>query len=316
MGLIIKTMRAKLLYRVGLAIVAGAILASCSQEVPPYLRPLSKEAMHLLGTKGMSPKNPIFMRIFKEESELEIWKAREDGHFYHFKTYPICNWSGALGPKLRAGDKQAPEGFYSVGRNQMNPNSKYHLSFNLGYPNAYDRLYGRTGDFLMVHGDCRSAGCYAMTDALVEEIYALAREAFEGGQKKFEIHAYPFRMTDENMKRHRAMKWYPFWRQLKEGYDYFELTRIPPKVDVCGGRYMINARFLNHIGRVDARKACPTYEKPAPQLWSARPLPGSPLARQAAIPGRKVRNLALENRRRYAPRATRYGLTKAEVVKR
>ena len=136
----------------------------------------------LLGKKGMETHTPIFIRIFKEESELEIWKARYDGRYYHFKTYPICNWSGELGPKQKEGDKQAPEGFYSVTQQQLNPNSSYYLAFNLGFPNAYDKAKNRTGKFLMIHGKCKSAGCYAMTDALVEEIYALGRDALRGGQ--------------------------------------------------------------------------------------------------------------------------------------
>ncbi|MGI9406816.1 MAG: L,D-transpeptidase family protein, partial [Hyphomicrobiaceae bacterium] len=156
---------------------AAVIVAGCGQGIPPHLKPLPKEAMHLLGKKGMSQKDPIFIRIFKEESELEVWKQRADGRFHHFKTYPICNWSGALGPKLRQGDKQSPEGFYTVANGQLNPKSQFHLAFNLGFPNAYDKAHGRTGDYLMVHGDCRSAGCYAMTDALVEELYALVRDS-------------------------------------------------------------------------------------------------------------------------------------------
>ena len=124
----------------------------------------------MLGKKGMKLETPLFVRVFKEESELEVWKQRDDGRFYHFKTYPICNWSGTLGPKIQQGDMQAPEGFYSVPQSQMNPNSQYHLAFNLGYPNSYDRANRRTGEFLMIHGKCKSAGCYAMTDALIEEI--------------------------------------------------------------------------------------------------------------------------------------------------
>lgn len=202
---------------------------------------------------------PILVRIFKEESELEVWKAKDDGRFHHFKTYPICNWSGALGPKRKQGDKQAPEGFYRVSKRLMNPNSSFHLAFNLGYPNAYDRAHGRTGDFLMVHGDCKSAGCYAMTDALIEEIYALAREAFEGGQESFMVQALPFRMTDENMKRHAKNDAYPFWKALKTGYDHFEYSRKEPKVDVCNRQYVVNVSFLG-TSRVDPKGPCPMYE--------------------------------------------------------
>src|SRR5215470_12369363 len=212
--------------RVGgaLAAIAGAmLLASCSSnvEVSAALRPLQQDTMMLLGKKGMDPQAPILIRVFKEESELELWKQRDDGHFYHFKTYPICNWSGDLGPKVRYGDRQAPEGFYTITREQMNPDSKYHLALNLGYPNAFDRSQRRTGDFLMIHGKCKSAGCYAMTDALIEEIYAIARESFIGGQDVIHVHAFPFRMTTANLERHKSSPHYKFWLTLKEGYDFF-----------------------------------------------------------------------------------------------
>ena len=196
--------------------------------------------MMLLGKKGMNLQAPIFVRIFKEESELEVWKQRDDGHYYLYKAYPICTWSGELGPKLRSGDRQAPEGFYTVSRDQMRPDSKHYLAFNLGFPNAYDKANRRTGHALMVHGKCSSAGCYAMTDALMEEIYGLAREAIIGGQDSFHVHAFPFRMTQANMARHAKSEWYPFWKTLKEGYDYFELTRQVPTIAVCNRRYVVN----------------------------------------------------------------------------
>ncbi|HUS95454.1 MAG TPA: murein L,D-transpeptidase family protein [Hyphomicrobiaceae bacterium] len=209
---------------------------------------------------GMSSQSPIFVRIFKQESELEVWKQKSDGRFYLFRTYPICHWSGALGPKRRQGDKQSPEGYYTVAKWQMNPNSSFHLAFNLGYPNAYDRAHGHTGDFLMVHGKCRSAGCYAMTDALIEEIYALAREAFAGGQEKFHVHSFPFRMTDVNLERHKNSRYYRFWKTLKEGYDHFEQTRLPPNVVVCQRRYMVNVEWNGR--KLDPTGYCPRFKKP------------------------------------------------------
>ncbi|MEO0671690.1 MAG: murein L,D-transpeptidase family protein [Pseudomonadota bacterium] len=240
------------------AIVLG--LSGCAKlEVPAHLKPLSRDAMMLLGAKKMQSHAPIFIRIFKEESELEVWKQRPDGRFHHFKTYPICTWSGALGPKLKEGDKQAPEGFYTVNRHRMNPASSYHLAFNLGYPNAFDRAHGRTGKFLMVHGRCTSAGCYAMTDPLIEEIYALAREAFIGGQTAFAVHAFPFRMTPANMARHAKSKHMPFWSTLKPAYDLFERNRIPPPVAICERRYVVNAKSDR---RLDPRGRCPRFETP------------------------------------------------------
>jgi murein L,D-transpeptidase YafK len=247
-------------------VIAACVLASvtalggCGQFSPPYLKPLSAQTQALLAEKGMSEQSPILVRIFKAESELEVWKAKDDGRYYHFKTYPICDWSGKLGPKINQGDRQAPEGFYLVSAPQMNPKSKYYLAFNLGFPNSYDRAYGRTGANIMVHGDCKSSGCYAMTDGVVEEIYILAREAIAGGQESFQVQAYPFRMTTANLTKHKDDKWYGFWQNLKEGYDYFEITRQPPKVDVCDKRYLINASFVGGA-RPSPTGACPAFEK-------------------------------------------------------
>lgn len=244
-----------------IAAIAAVGLAGCSQVVPKHMRPIPPEAKALLAQKGMREDAPIMVRIFKEENELEIWKAKDDGRFHHFKTYPICNWSGGLGPKLKTGDKQAPEGFYKVSAKLMNPNSSYHLSFNLGFPNAFDKAHKRTGKYLMVHGDCKSAGCYAMTDALIEEIYAFAREAFTGGQEAFDVQALPFRMTVANMRRHQKNKNYAFWRNnLYQGYKDFEVSQLPPKVDVCERRYLVNVNFING-GPKSPAAACPKYER-------------------------------------------------------
>src|SRR5262245_15742677 len=229
-------------HRVVAVAALGSALSACAGiGVPPaHLMPLPKDTVALLGKKRMEAQAPIFIRIYKEESELEVWKMREDGRFYHLKTFPICNWSGQLGPKTREGDRQSPEGFYTISKEQMNPNSQYHLAFNLGYPNPFDKSNKRTGDALMVHGGCGSSGCYAMTDALMEEVYALVREAFNGGQTAVHVHAFPFRMSRENMVRHARSEWRGFWSTLKEGYDYFELTRQVPTVAVCNRRSLVS----------------------------------------------------------------------------
>ncbi len=200
-------------------------------SVKPQM-PLSEAIAQLGGEIG----DPVYLRIFKEEAELEVWM--QHGERYHLiQTYPICAYSGDLGPKLREGDRQSPEGFYYVTKSRLNPNSRFHLSFNLGYPNRYDRVHGRTGSFLMVHGDCVSIGCYAMTDEKIEEIYELVEQALEQGQKIVRVHAFPFRMTEANMQRHQGERWYAFWENLKEGYDFFESSNIPPEVGVAGKKY-------------------------------------------------------------------------------
>ncbi len=260
----------RLLTALVLLSVTAALSGCLGEGTAPHLKPIPAAAQARLAKLGMRQESSILVRIFKQEAELEIWKQKDDGRFHLFKTYPICNYSGDLGPKLKQGDKQAPEGFYTVSPGRMNPNSNFHLSFNLGYPNKYDAAHGRTGAHLMVHGDCSSAGCYAMTDAVIEEIYALAREAFEGGQREFHVHAFPFRMTDANMARYEGHRWYGFWQTLKDGYDAFEQTRVQPSVTVCEKRYVVNAEFYGDVVKSDPTKACPPHRKLDPQTILAR----------------------------------------------
>ncbi len=223
--------------RVLLALLCMAFLTACLPK-PKHLKPLSSEAMALLKAKGIKFGAPMYVRIYKKNSELEVWLQNQWGSYSKFKTYHVCRWSGVLGPKTFEGDKQAPEGFYIVTPQQMNPKSEYHLAFNIGYPNVYDRAYGYTGKHLMVHGGCESAGCYAITDKAVQELYAIAREAFVGGQRKFPVHAFPFKMTEQNMLAHSGHRWFNFWLNLKKGHDMFERTGHPPTVGVKDGRYV------------------------------------------------------------------------------
>src|SRR5437016_868406 len=251
------------------AIAAAMALAGCQTDgvsIPERaLKPLSSEMVTELERKHMPKETPILVRLFKQEAELELWKQDESGRFALLKTYPICRWSGELGPKIKEGDRQAPEGFYAITPAQMNPNSQYYLSFNMGYPNDFDRAWGRTGSQVMVHGDCSSRGCYAMTDEQISEIYALARESFFGGQRSFQVQAYPFRMTPLNMAKHRNNPNMPFWRTLKEGHDHFEVTRREPKVDVCDKRYVFDAEVPADAGSVrqvsfNPIGTCPGYQ--------------------------------------------------------
>src|SRR5262245_8893182 len=268
--LINRTLVRALITSVALA-ATGALLAGCNgddmslaanakanQPVPPKL-------VAAMAEKDMDLQSPILIRLFKQEAELEVWKQNRSGRFEVLKTYPICRWSGDLGPKVREGDRQAPEGFYSITPGQMNPQSAYYLSFNTGYPNAPDRALGRTGAHPMVHSDCSSRGCYAMTDEQIAEIYSLGRESFFGGQKSFQFQAYPFHMTPVNMAKHRNNPNMPFWKMIKEGYDHFEVTRQEPKVDFCEKKYVFDAAKPPGATRdlvFDASAKCPAYVIP------------------------------------------------------
>ncbi|MGJ8572468.1 MAG: L,D-transpeptidase family protein [Hoeflea sp.] len=224
--------------------------------------PLPAKLVNKMKAQDMSTRSPIMMRIFKEEGVLEVWKQKGNGRYDIIASYEICKWSGKLGPKFKEGDRQAPEGYYRIYPHQMNPNSSYYLSFNMGYPNSYDRSYGRTGTNLMVHGACSSAGCYSMTDEQVLEIYGFARDAFKGGQEFFMVEALPFRMTPENMAKHRDNEHFEFWKMLKVGYDHFELTKQPPKVDVCERQYVFNQIPQIETAAFQANASCPPASVP------------------------------------------------------
>lgn len=247
------------LSRIALLVSVGAFLAGCAggDYDDRGSVPLPAKLVQEMSEKGMSPADPIMVRIYKQESELEVWKRDRSGRYALLKTYPMCRWSGQLGPKTREGDRQAPEGFYTVTRGLMNPRSQYYLSFNLGYPNKLERALGYTGSALMVHGACTSAGCYAMTDDGVSEIYAMAREALAGGQQGFQVQALPFRMTPANLALHRNNPNMPYWRNLKEGTDLFAITRQPPNVTACGGRYRFTHGSQSASDLADPLAPCP-----------------------------------------------------------
>jgi murein L,D-transpeptidase YafK len=254
-----------------LVVATGFVLAGCNSDEISLAnnakanKPIPEKLVAEMQQKDMDPQSPMLVRLFKQEAELEVWKQDRSGQFALLKTYPICRWSGDLGPKVKEGDRQAPEGFYNITPAQMNPQSAYYLSFNTGYPNAYDRSLGHTGSQLMVHGDCSSRGCYAMTDEQISEIYTLGRESFFGGQRAFQFQAYPFRMTPINMAKHRNNPNMPFWKMIKEGNDHFEVTHQEPKVEFCEKRYVFDPAAPPNVSQplaFNASAKCPAYVIP------------------------------------------------------
>src|SRR5215472_669317 len=224
------------------ALTPVTCLGESSNQLPARAtKDLPPELLSLLRQKNMPKHSPILVRIFKEEAELEVWKQDTTGHFELLKTFPICRWSGDLGPKLHEGDRQTPEGFYTITPALMNPNSNFYLAINTGFPNSFDKANNRDGSSLMIHGDCSSIGCYAITDEQISEIYSLARDSLLG-RPSFQVEAYPFRLTPANLARHRTNPQLAFWKMLKIGNDHFEATHLEPKVDVCDRRYVFDAQ--------------------------------------------------------------------------
>jgi murein L,D-transpeptidase YafK len=247
------------------------------------LQPIPPETLALMEQAGVTKESPTLIRAYKKEAELQIWKQRPDGRYVYLKTFPMCRWSGQLGPKVKEGDRQVPEGFYSITPGQMNPNSAYYLSFNVGYPNALDRALGHSGGSIMVHGACSSAGCFSMTDHQIAEIYAIARTSFNNGQRAIQMQSYPFKMTAENLAKHRLDPNIGFWKQLKTGSDHFETAWREPTVGVCGRRYVFNASpAAGHS--FDAGAPCPPLRQD-PQMESL-------VAEKAAKDEAKIAELA------------------------
>lgn len=242
-----------------------------------------------LAAQGLIEGAPILIRIFKAESELELW-MRKGNAFVLKGTYPICHWTGSLGPKRREGDKQSPEGFYTVGAPQMRHRGRWNQAFNLGFPNLYDKRLHRTGSYILVHAGCSSTGCYAMTEPAQREIHRLASAALRRGQKRFQVHIFPFRMTEANLARHADSPWVGFWRDLKAGYDAFEETRLPPHLSVCGHRYVVTAadgreRTDEPLTRIDARKVAAAGLDPS--ICHIGPVQPPSIAHVAAVSDRE-----------------------------
>lgn len=196
----------RLLLLAGMAIcITGCEPSEDKNRAEAAYRRVSPELGHLFGRR-------VAIRIIKETRILEVY-VNEQKTWRLAKAYPIVAMSGELGPKTAEGDRQAPEGFYATTLPLLNPRSKFHLSFNVGYPNAYDKSLGRTGSFIMVHGGDRSIGCFAMGDPAIEEIYTLVHQALRAGQTSVPIHIFPFEMTKERLLQEQDSPHYDFWRQ-------------------------------------------------------------------------------------------------------
>ena len=211
-----------------------------AKRVLPKLR----EAM---AKKDLAPGQPLFLRFFKEEAEMEMW-VQPDGaaDWKLFRTWKIARWSGKLGPKTAAGDCQTPEGIYHTDLGSLNPRSTYHLSFNINYPNERDTAHKFTGSLIMVHGSNVSVGCFAMTDPAIEEIYTLVVMSLGAGQARVPIHCFPFRMTAKRLakaaKKPEQAAHLPYWQELEPAYRIFEESHRLPDIKVTDGKYVITAR--------------------------------------------------------------------------
>jgi murein L,D-transpeptidase YafK len=267
------------------ALLLLASIAAEAQQATPDARPNDDR----VATSAFFSGSPLLIRIFKEESQLELWMQSGD-RFQLLATYPICFWSGALGPKLYEGDRQAPEGFYSIGLSQLVVTGKHARSFDIGFPNAFDRSLGRTGSHILLHGGCRSIGCFAMTDPVMDRIYDLAQQALRAGQTAIPVHVFPFRMTDTNLQRHASSPWRAFWANLKQGHDAFEATRQSPVLQTCRGTYRVKDESDGPQGAPSADCSVQT-----PAIAQTKNPSGVPI--YATIPGSAAGRMSLSARR-------------------
>jgi murein L,D-transpeptidase YafK len=216
-------------------------------RVREALKTKGKIVDEMLSSKAISTTNfEVFFRAFKKEQKFEMWaKNKGESAFKLLKTYDFCATTGMLGPKRRSGDRQMPEGFYTI--DAFNPTSNYYLSFRVSYPNASDKKFAdqlNPGDNIFVHGSCISIGCIPVGDENIKEIYLLAARA-KGGEQDIPIHIFPNKMTDENytsLKSEYASNatLLEFWSWLKPGFDAFEKTNVLPSVSVDeAGKYVV-----------------------------------------------------------------------------
>lgn len=249
-----------------------------------------------LAARGLIEGAPVMLRVFKAESELELWMMR-DGRYELFATYPICNWSGSLGPKIAEGDKQSPEGVYTLTRRQLHMVGRHPRSLNLGFPNTLDRSLNRTGSYILIHGGCGTAGCFSMTNPVMSEIFGLVRASLGRGQRVVHVHVFPFRMTEARLAAHSSSPWAPFWNDLKHVYDSFDRTRLAPRMSVCGGRYRVD----DAVSARDGAGLLPTAscEPPAEALVAA--VARTSRVRVAADPTPQRTTLAVAAKRRLPP---------------
>jgi murein L,D-transpeptidase YafK len=188
------------------------------------------------------PTQKVFMRVFKAESELELWAENPNTQKYVLvKTYPICYMSGTLGAKYKEGDLQVPEGFYEI--THFNPQSSYYLSMLVNYPNQYDLFYKKTGSSICIHGACASIGCMPLEDDPVKEVYWVALQAYSSGNK-VPVHIFPTKLTAQNLEKlnkdfENDTEKLNFWKELQAGYDYFENNHRLPNIKVVKGKYVI-----------------------------------------------------------------------------
>jgi murein L,D-transpeptidase YafK len=234
-----------------------------------------------LASKQLKVGDQVFIRIFKAESELEIWMKRGQT-FVLLDIYPMCHWSGTVGPKVNEGDKQSPEGFYSVTRKQLHLFGRHPRSLDLGFPNALDQALNRTGSFILIHGGCSSVGCFAMTNTVTAEVYDLTEKALKNGQDRVNVHVFPFRMTEANLAAYQGNPWISFWRNLKQGYDAFEQTRVPPRVSICGKSYGVQRVTPGEAGDSGPLASCGDSRAATPQASYTSAVPGlNPVSTQS-----------------------------------
>jgi murein L,D-transpeptidase YafK len=281
-------------FSVALSLATALLLASFAYALSYAPRQVAAIAPP---AAGFTPGSPVMIRIFKRESELEVWMLKDE-RFELYAVYPICYWSGRLGPKEREGDRQAPEGFYFVGVQQLHLVGRHPRSLNIGFPNAFDRALGRSGSHILVHGGCTSVGCFAMTDPVMERIYAVSEQALFAGQDKIQVQIFPFRMTDANLAAHTGSKWYGFWRNLKEGYDSFEETHLPPAVAVCRKSYFIAPE------NDDQPPTAAECAEGIPVLAAVKPRP--------KILAAKIKSARARSRHAPRPRATRAAASRSK----
>ena len=245
-----------------LAFLADTKAATVADKSPDSLAvvkelPLTEQ----FAAKGLKLGSPIFLRVYKKTSKMELWVA-QGPRYALFKTYRICRWSGGLGPKMYEGDRQSPEGLYHITAEDLIVNARWHRAMNINYPNRFDVVNGRGGSGILIHGKCGSVGCFAIEDANVEEVYTAVDAALRAGQASVPVLALPFSFAQHAPAVEDTLRLNEFWADLRRADLLFNRDHIPPSAWVCDGRYFFSDRRGDSHRHVVHLPDCKALDKP------------------------------------------------------
>ncbi len=245
--------------------------------------------------KGLKLGSPVFIRVYKQTSEMELW-VQQGPRYVLFKTHGICRWSGVLGPKFYEGDRQSPEGLYRITTSDLIVNRRWDRAMNINYPNSFDNLNSRGGSGILIHGGCGSIGCFAIQNENVEDVFGAVRAALKGGQAYVPVLTLPFRFTALAPEKEDTLHMSEFWADLRRADLLFERDKVPPAAWICDGRYYFADRRGDRHRHAVHLPGCKPLDHPggAQVAKKSRPEPEKPSVTQASTEVQRAEPVQVE----------------------